>query len=240
MAAKEAQYGSGPLFRVAGVVYGVMVGGALLVLANVLVVLMPLLSGLVGPAALLGFVLVGPSVVASCYAFNRLLTGEDTGVFHDFLRSYCRNFSQAAVVWLPYAALLAVIVANLSSLPGSNPETVAARIGLVGLGLLVSTAALHAMLLLARFNFRTVDIYRLSIYSIGARKRVALGNVGILFIAGFVLISTSVWLMLFVGGLMVYLLCLNSRPLLAMVEERFTVAVAAGADVSAAGSSPVG
>ncbi|MET4541199.1 putative membrane protein YesL [Arthrobacter bambusae] len=240
MAAKEAQYGSGPLFKAAGVVYGVMVGGALLVLANALVVLMPLLAGLVGPAALLGFALVGPSVVASCYAFNRLLTGEDTGVFHDFLRSYRRNFSQAAVVWLPYAALLAVIVANLSSLPGSNPETVAARIGLVGLGLLVSTAALHAMLLLARFNFRTMDIYRLSIYSIGARKRVALGNVGILFIAGFVLISTSVWLMLFVGGLMVYLLCLNSRPLLAMVEERFTVAVAAGADVSAAGSSPVG
>ncbi len=110
----------------------------------------------------------------------------------------------------------------------------------MGLGLLVSTAAVHAMLLLARFNFRTVDIYRLSIYSIGARKRVALGNVGILFIAGFVLISTSVWLMLFVGGLMVYLLCLNSRPLLALVEEKFTVAVAAGADVSAAGSSPVG
>ena len=240
MAAKEAQYGSGPLFKAAGVVYGVMVGGALLVLANVLVVLMPLLSGLVGPAALLGFVLVGPSVVASCYAFNRLLAGEDTGVFHDFVKSYRSNFGQALVVWLPYAALLAVIVTNLSSLPGSNPETVAARIGLVGLGLVVSTAAVHAMLLLARFNFRTVDIYRLSIYSIGARKRVALGNVGILFIAGFVLISTSVWLMLFVGGLMVYLLCLNSRPLLAMVEERFTVAEPAGADVSAAGSSPVG
>ncbi|MGO4146682.1 YesL family protein [Paenarthrobacter sp. YAF11_1] len=240
MAAKEAQYGSGPLFRAAGVVYGVMVGGALLVLANALVVLMPLLAGLVGPMALLGIVLVGPSVVAACYAFNRLLTGEDTGVFHDFLKSYRRNFGQALVVWLPYAALLAVIVANLSSLPGSNPETVAARIGLVGLGLLVSTAALHAMLLLSRFDFRTVDLYRLSIYSIGVRKRVALGNVGILFITGFVMISTSVWLMLFVGGLMVYLLCLNSRPLLALVEERFTVSVAASAAVPAAGSSPAG
>ncbi|MET3902296.1 DUF624 domain-containing protein [Paenarthrobacter sp. 4246] len=236
MAAKEAQYGTGPLFRAAGMVYGVMVGGALLVLANALVVLMPLLAGLVGPVALLGFVLVGPSLVACCYAFNRLLAGEDTGVFHDLVKSYRGNFGQALVVWLPYAALLAVIVANLSSLPGSNPGTVAARIGLVGLGLLVSTAALHAMLLLARFNFRTVDIYRLSIYSIGARKRVALGNVGILFIAGFVLISTSVWLMLFAAGLLVYLLCMNSRPLLAFVEEKFTVSVAA----SAAGSAPVG
>jgi len=243
MAAKEAQYGSGPLFRVAGVVYGVMVGGALLVLANVLVVLMPLLSGLVGPAALLGFVLVGPSVVASCYAFNRLIAGADTGVFHDFVKSYRNNFGQALVVWLPYAALLAVVVANLTSLPGSNLQTVAARIGLVGLGLVVSTAAVHAMLLLARFDFRSVDIYRLSIYSIGARRRVALGNVGILFVAGFVLISTSVWLLLFVGGLILYLLCLNSRPLLALVEERFTVAAdgcPAGSPAgSSASSSPV-
>ncbi|MGF6832875.1 putative membrane protein YesL [Paenarthrobacter sp. TE4293] len=236
MAAKDTQYGSGPLFKVAGLVYGVMVGGALLVLANALVVLMPLLAGLVGPVALLGFVLVGPSVVACCYAFNRLPAREDRGVFHDFVKSYRGNFGQALAVWLPYAALLAVIGANLTSLPGSSPETVAARIGLVGLGLLVSTAALHAMMLLARFNFRTVDIYRLSIYSLGARKRVALGNVGILFIAGFVLISTSVWLMLFAVGLLLYLLCMNSRPLLAFVEEKFTVA----AKVSAAASSPVG
>ncbi len=236
MAAKEAQYGSGPLFRAAGTVYGVMMGGALLVLANLLVVLAPLLLGVVGPAALLGFVLVGPSVVASCYAFNRLLAGEDSGVFRDFVKSYRSNFVQAVVVWLPYAALLAVIGANLTSLPGSNPETVAARIGLVGLGLLVGTAAVHAMLLLARFSFRTVDIYRLSIYSIGARKRVALGNAGILFVAGFALISTTAWLILFFCGLIVCLLCLNSRPLLALVEERFTTA----AKVSAAGSSPVG
>lgn len=231
MTAKEAQYGTGPLFRTAGLVYGVMVGGALLVLANALVVLMPLLAGLLGPAALLGFVLVGPSLVAVCYAFNRLLAGEDSGVFRDFVRSYRGNFGQAVVVWLPYAALLAVILANLTSLPGSDLPSVAARIGLVGLGLLVCTAAFHAMLLLARFTFRTVDIYRLSVYSIGACKRVALGNVGILFLAGFVLISTTVWLMLFVGGLIVYLLCLNSKPLLAFVERKFTVD---------GGSSPAG
>ncbi|MFJ6538564.1 DUF624 domain-containing protein [Paenarthrobacter sp. NPDC091711] len=236
MAAKKDEYGSGPLFKAAGTVYGVMFVSALLALANVLVILLPLLLGLIGPAALLGFVLLGPSVVASCYAFNRLLAGADSGVSHDFLKSYRNNFGQAIVVWLPYMLLLAVIAFNLAVLPGSNPETVAARTGLVGLGLLVSTAALHAMQLLARFTFRTVDIYRLSIYSIGARKRVAIGNVGILFIAGFVLISTSVWLLLFVGGLVVYLLCLNSRPLLAFVEEKFTV----DGESSPAGPSLVG
>lgn len=230
MAGRKAEYGSGPLFKAAGVVYGVMVGSALLVLANVLVV--PLLLG-VGPLALLGFVLLGPSVVASCYAFNRLLAGEDSGVFPDFLKSYRSNLGQAVVVWLPYMLLLGIIAFNLSVLPGSvspgsgdgtDPVQLAARVGLVGLALMVCTAAMNAMLLLSRFAFRTRDIYRLSVYTLGAQRRVSLGTAGILFVTAFVLVMTTAWLVLFVAGLVVYLVCLNSRPLLASVEAKFTVA----------------
>ncbi|MGR0158624.1 YesL family protein [Paenarthrobacter nitroguajacolicus] len=224
MAGRKAEYGSGPLFKAAGIVYGVMIGDALLVLANVLVVLLPLLLGLVGPAALLGFVLLGPSVVASCYAFNRLLAGEDSGVFHDFVKSYRSNFGRAVVVWLPYLLLLGVIAFNLAVLPGgaANPGQIAARIGLLGLAIMVCTAALNAMLLLSRFTFRTRDLYRLSLYSLGAQRRVSFGNAGILFVTFFVLLMTTVWLILFVAGLVVYLLCLNSRPLLEVIEDRFT------------------
>jgi uncharacterized membrane protein YesL len=229
MAGRKADYGSGPLFKAAGTVYGVMVGDALLVLANVLVVLLPLPMGLTGPVALLGFVLLGPSVVACCYAFNRLLAGEDSGVFHDFVTSYRSNLGQAVVVWLPYLLLLGVIGVNLSVLPGvaspgfSDPLQLAARIGLVGLALMVCTAAVNAMLLLSRFTFRTRDVYRLSVYSLGAQRRVSLGNAGILFVTVFVLAMTTAWLVLFAAGLVLYLLCLNSRPLLAFVEAKFTV-----------------
>ncbi|MFK0003445.1 DUF624 domain-containing protein [Paenarthrobacter sp. NPDC090522] len=219
MAATKAEFGSGKLFKAAGTVYGVMVGSGLLVLTNVLVLAMPLL----GPLAPIPLVLVGPAVVAACYAFNRLMAGEDTGVSRDFRTSYRLNFWQALAVWLPYLALLAVIAANLMSLPGSNPETVAARVGLLGLAVLVSTAAVHALLLLSRFAFRTVDIYRLSLYTLGSWKRVSLGNAGIVFIAGFLLTTTSVWLVPFISGAVVYLICLNSRPLLKRVEEKFTL-----------------
>ncbi|MFJ4171620.1 DUF624 domain-containing protein [Paenarthrobacter sp. NPDC089714] len=219
MAATKAEFGSGTLFKAAGTVYGVMVGSGLLVLTNVLVLAMPLL----GPLAPLPLVLVGPAVVAACYAFNRLMAGEDTGVFRDFRKSYRLNFLQALVVWLPYLALLAVIAGNLMSLPGSNPETVAARVGLIGLAVLVSTAAFHALVLLSRFSFRTVDIYRLSLFSLGSLKRVSLGNAGILFIAGFLLTTTSVWLLPFISGAVVYLICVNSRTLLKRVEQKFTL-----------------
>ncbi len=232
MAAKKAEYGSGPLFKAAGTVYGVMVGSALLVLANALVVLLPLLLGLIGPVALLGFVLLGPSVVASCYAFNRLVAGEDSGVFNDFVSSYRSNFGQAIVVWMPYMLLLGGIAFNLAVLPGSaspgssggaDPVQLAARIGLVGLAIMVCTAAMNAMLLLSRFTFRTRDIHRLSVYTLGAQRRVSLGNAGILFLAAFVLMMTTAWLILFVAGLVVFLLCLNARPLLKVVEEEYTV-----------------
>jgi len=233
VAQKKAEYGSGPLFRAAGVVYGVMVADVLLVLANILLVLAPVLASLAGGSALLAavlvvaFVPVGPSLVAAAYAFNRLLAGEETGVFRDFVRGYRTNFRQALAVWVPYVAVLAAVVVNLLLLPGTfdagNPAPSAARVGLLGLGLLVATAGVTAMLLLSRFTFRTRDVYRLSLYCLGAQKRVSLGNAGILFITAFLLTATTAGLLIFVAGLAMFLVCLNSRPLLTLIEARFTV-----------------
>jgi uncharacterized membrane protein YesL len=245
VAQKKADYGSGPLFRAATAVYGVMVGDALLVLSNILLVLAPVLVGLSvgmptasvsrpGPGygaqlglVFLAFVPVGPSLVAAAYAFNRLLAGEETGVFRDFVRGYRSNFRQALAVWVPYVAVMAAVVANLLLLPGTfdagNPAQSAARVGLLGLGLLVATAAVTAMLLLSRFTFRVWDLYRLSLYSLGAQKRVSLGNAGILFVTAFLLTVTTAALMIVIAGAVVYLMCLNSRPLLKFIEQKFTV-----------------
>ena len=245
MAQKKAEYGSGPLFRVAGVVYGVMVVDALLVFANILLILAPLLVALSagmptaavsrsGPGygvqlglIFLAFVPVGPSLVAAAYAFNRLLAGADTGVFRDFVRGYRTNFRQALAVWVPYVAVLAAVVVNLLLLPGTfdagNPAPSAARVGLLGLGLLVATAGVTAMLLLSRFTFRTRDLYRLSLYCLGGQKRVSLGNAGILFITAFLLMATTAGLLVFIAGLVMFLVCLNSRPLLKFIEAKFTL-----------------
>ncbi|MBP1137401.1 putative membrane protein YesL [Arthrobacter sp. PvP023] len=246
MAQKKAEYGSGPLFKAATTVYSVMVGDVLLVLANFLLVLAPLLVALSAgmPAAsvsrsgpgygaqlglvLLAFVPVGPSLVAAAYAFNRLLAGEETGVFRDFVRGYRSNFRQALAVWLPYLGVLAVVVVNLLLLPGTldagDPTRSAARVGLLGLGLLVATAGVTAMLLLSRFTFRVRDLYRLSLYSLGVQKRVSLGNAGILFITAFMLTVTTAGLMVVIAGPVVFLICLNSRPLLTFIERKFTAA----------------
>ncbi|WP_457965901.1 DUF624 domain-containing protein [Arthrobacter sp. D1-29] len=234
MAQKKAEYGSGPLFRAAGVVYGVMMAGVLLVLANVLLVLAPLLISLAGGSTVLAagvvaaaLVPVGPSLVAAAYAFNRLLAGEETGVFRDFLRGYRRNVRQALAVWLPYLAVMAVVVLNLLLLPGTfdagNPGLAAARAGLLVLGLLVATAGVTAMLLVSRFAFRVRDIHRLSLYCLGAQKRVSLGNAGILFISAFLLTASTAGLLIFIAGPVMFLICLNSRPLLAFIEAKFTL-----------------
>ncbi|MFP5018760.1 hypothetical protein ACKLTP_17425, partial [Paenarthrobacter ureafaciens] len=71
---------------------------------------------------------------------------------------------------------------------------------------------------------RIIDIYRLSIYSMAANKRVSLGNAGILFVWCFVLLATTAWLVPFTAGPVSYLLCLNSKPLLKLVETKFTEA----------------
>ncbi|XAS69829.1 hypothetical protein V3C33_02300 [Micrococcaceae bacterium Sec5.7] len=100
----------------------------------------------------------------------------------------------------------------------------AVRIALLVLGLMVATAVVTALLLLSRFTFRARDIYRLSLYCLGAQKRVSLGNAGIFFVTAFLLTVTSVAQVLFIAGPVVYLICLNSRPLLKFIEQKFTVA----------------
>ncbi|PNI07727.1 hypothetical protein CXX84_15525 [Arthrobacter sp. AFG7.2] len=224
MVQNKAAYGAGPLFRAAGTVAGVMMGHVLLVLGNLLLVFAPLLGNWL--LVLLACVPLGPSLVAAMYAFNRLLAGHETGVFKDFRRGYRMNFRPALVVWLPHLLLLAVIAFNLVGLPlfsgpgnGAGP---ALRGALLVLGLLVATAALNGLLLLSRFTFPVRDIYRLSLYGFGAQKRVALGNAGILFVAAFLLLMTTTYLMLVVAGALVFLVCLNSRPLLRFIEARFT------------------
>lgn len=148
-------------------------------------------------------------------------------MFRDFVRGSRANFGQALAAWVPYVAVLAAVVVNLLLLPGTfdagNPAQSAARVGLLGLGLLVATAGVTAMLLLSRFTFRTRDLYRLSLYCLGAQKRVSLGNAGILFITAFLLTATTAGLLIVIAGPLMYLICLNSRPMLKFIEQKFTV-----------------
>lgn len=225
MAQRKQEFGSGALFRVAGAVYGVMAGDALLALSNILVVLSPLLVSLAGASGgwmvLLAAVPLGPSLAAAAYSSNRLIAGHDSGVARDYLRGLRMNAREALLVWLPFLALLAVISFNLANLRPGSPSEPVLRIALLVLGLLVCATAVNALLLVSRFSFRARDIFRLALYCLGAQKRVSLGNAGILFVTGFLLTTTSVALLLFIAGAVVYLICLNSRPLLTFIEQKF-------------------
>jgi hypothetical protein len=222
---KKAEYGAGPLFRAAGTVAGVMTGSALLVLANVLLPAALVAAPFAGAWLVLpALIPAGPALVACIYAFNRMLAGHEGQVYQDFIRGYRMNAGRALQVWLPYLLVLAVIAVNLAGLPSLGPAAPALRPALLVLALLVATAGLNALLLLARFSFRTRDVYRLSLYSFSARKRVSLGNAGILFVTATLLLMTTTYLLPLLAGTVVFLVCLNSRPLLALVEEKFTAA----------------
>jgi len=224
---KKAEYGAGPLFRAAGTAAGVMMGSALLVLANVLLLVAVLAAPVLGAwAVVVALLPAGPALVACMYAFNRLLGGRDSGVYRDFVRSYRLNFLPALKVWTPCLAVLAVIGANLAGLPTAlgpdNPAAPALRLVLLVLALLAATSAVHALLLLSRFSFRTRDLYKLALYSFGAQKRVFLGTAGILFVTATLLLLTTAYLLPFLSGAVVILLCLNARPLLKLVQDKFT------------------
>lgn len=229
MAAKT-EFGTGSLFTIANTVYGVLVCHVLLVLVNLPLVLSPLYVSLFGvtPAGAVLFLAaslpVGPAAVAAAYTCNRLIAGKEGGsVARMFLQALTANAKEAGAVWLPALGVLALIAFNLLNLGTVSAEVQPAlRAALLMAAILACTVTANALLIVSRFRFRTIDVIRLAFSCIGAQKRATLGNLAIIVLTAWVLAQTTVFLLLVIGGALVYLLSLNSRPMLRFIEHKFT------------------
>ncbi|MEA5455024.1 hypothetical protein SPF06_09870 [Sinomonas sp. JGH33] len=225
--ARTHEFGSGPLFTAAARIYGTAVCGFLLVAANLPLVLSPLF--LSAPGGMLWLALtaipVGPAVVAGASAYRRLLAGTSRSVSRDFLRALRSSAADATAVWLPFLGLLTMAGVNLLHLGDLSPQLQSPlRAGLVLFSVLVCTTAINALMIVSRFRFRTRDAVRLAFWCLGARKRASLAIAAVVVLSAWVLTQTTVFLLPFLSGPLVCVVTAISRPVLSLVEERFTVA----------------
>ncbi|MCA4134284.1 DUF624 domain-containing protein [Arthrobacter sp. M4] len=238
MTTAKTEFGTGPLFRAASLIYGVMVCHLLLVLVNLPLVLSPLLVSLISAAAgspasttaavavvLLCCLPLGPAVVAAAATCNKIISATEGSVARLFLRALKGNAREALAVWVPAFGVFALLAFNLLNLgAASTPVDPALRVCLLLLAVLVCTVTINALVIVSRFRFRTIDVFRLAFSCLGAQKRASLGNAAIIVLGAWALAQTSVFVLLFTAGAVVYLVCLNSRPLLRFVEDKFTTA----------------
>ena len=164
---------------------------------------------------------LGPAISAGLWAIRARYRSEDAGPTRAFWHGYRANFLPALSVWVPALLILGIIGYTL--LFGSMIElSQGYRAFLVAIGVLVLMAAMHALSLVTFFNFRFSDIWRLAAFQIWDSKVATLGLLAVAIIAFGLVWFVNEWLLVLLGGILVYFWYWQVRPALKKTADRFT------------------
>ncbi|GAA4697417.1 YesL family protein [Phytohabitans rumicis] len=225
VAGARRQFGSGPLSRVAALVYTLMVVQVLL-LASALPGLVPVLfleqDASNAPLVALCALPLGPAVSAALYAL-RHRSRDITELYpaRAFWRGYRANLRGVLLVWVPWLAWMTILGINLGNFAGAGvPGWWAALLGAVAV--LAALWLANALVITSLFAFRAVDVARLAVYFLAATPGVTLGNAGLLLIAAGVTAYASEGVLALLGAAFLVVLLRNAGPMITRVEKEFT------------------
>lgn len=218
-----AEVGHGPLSRGAAVVYRLLVLQLLLLLAcSPSVVLLLLLDRDPSnvPLAVLALLPLAPALVAGVAAVRAWPQEDDLSPARPFLRAYRRDVGATLKWWVPALLLLAVLSFNLVHTSAVAGGAVLLPVLLVLLAM-VAVWCGQMVVLTACFHLRTRDAARIAVAEAVPQWRFTLGVLGLLVVAGAVLLTSEIVLLLLAWAF-VGLLALMARGLVDDVTERFT------------------
>ena len=114
----------------------------------------------------LPLVTVGASFAACYHCFAKVLRGERGQLFAEFCASFRQNFVQGMLLWFVFAALFFLLLLNRNIAADiGGPYTSLFLICLYTfLGFLVLALILYVFPVLSRFEMKTVQILKLSVY----------------------------------------------------------------------------
>jgi hypothetical protein len=225
LVAAQRQFGTGPLSRVAAIVYRLIVV-ELLLLACVLPGLVPALllardaSNL--PLYAVCAIPLGPALSAALYAIGQHRP-DLTDLFPavDFWHGYQANLGPVLRIWLPLLAGLTIVAVNLAYFGAAGvPSWWAALLVLVAV-----TAAVwggNALVITSIFAFRTRDVARLAAYFLTRTPGATLGVLALLVVAAGVTAYASEAVLALAGSVLALLLLRTTRPMTSAIEKEFT------------------
>src|SRR5205085_1596571 len=92
---------------------------------------------------------------------------------------------------------------------------------LIGIAVVLAVAAANALVVTSLFVFRTVDVARLAVYFLVRRPGVALGNAGVVLLAGAVTVVASEAVAMLLAAVFAAGLLAAGRPMIADVKKNF-------------------
>ncbi|MFV2022550.1 DUF624 domain-containing protein [Micromonospora sp. LOL_023] len=224
-AAAQRRFGTGPLSRVAAVIYRLIVV-ELLLLAGVLPGLVPALLLARDPSNIALYAVcavpVGPALSAALYAIARHCPDiTDLNPAVDFWRGYRTNLGGVLRLWLPMLAGLAVVAVNLAYFDAAGVPTWWAVL-LVLIAVAATVWGGTALVITSLFAFRARDVARLAAHFLTRTPSTSLGVLALAVVAAGITAYTSEAVLALAGSVLALLLLRTSRPMTSAIEEEFT------------------
>ncbi|TDC86378.1 DUF624 domain-containing protein [Nonomuraea deserti] len=221
----ERRFGTGPLSRVAALVYTLLVVELLfLVTAAPGLAALVLLDRDAGnvPLAALCALPAGPALSAALYALrHRRSDLADLRPAAAFWRGYRGNVAGVMKIWAPWLAGLAIVGTNLANFAAAGVPGWWAVL-LVAVAVAAALWAAAALVITSLFEFRAADVARLASYSLVRFPGATVSNLCLLVVAaGLTLVATEAAVTL-LAVLFAAALLRNSRPMIDEIRERFT------------------
>lgn len=220
---RRAELGTGPLGRVTSAIYWWLVVGVLFVLVTAPgTIPMLFLEQHISNAPLYALFLlpVGPALSALLFAMARREDAEDVTPAAYFFRGYRMNAVDVLLLWVPASVVLTILAINLGFREATGmgswyPAVVAV------LMVAVLTWLLTAVVIASLFSFRARDTARLAVGMSARRPLVVLGVVGVIAIAGLVVVLAFDAVLVLLAPLMAVLLLSVTRPLQDDIRNQF-------------------
>ncbi|MDG4764142.1 YesL family protein [Solwaraspora sp. WMMD406] len=221
----QRQFGTGPLSRIAAIVYRLIVV-ELLLLACVLPGLVPAVLLDRDPSNIPLYaacaIPLGPALSAALYAIAQHrpdLTDLNPAV--DFWRGYRANLGGILRIWLPLLVASTIVAVNLAWFDAAG---VPAWWG--ALLVLVAVAATAwggtALVITSLFAFRARDVARLAAYFLTRTPGTSLGVLALAVVAAGITAYTSEAVLALAGSVLALLLLRTGRPMTTAIEKEFT------------------
>lgn len=171
------EFTDGPLYRFALVCYGLLAATVSFLVACTPFIAAMIMTRLLPLLIIAGFS-VGPAWVALLYTMRAYAADRDLAPVRTFWRGYRLGWRQALIVWAPYLTGLAILATDVAA------GGAAWRIPLVIIGCLSLIWMSTVLVIISRYNFRTVDVLRLAIWGMIRSPRWTVAAAALLFVAG--------------------------------------------------------
>lgn len=218
----KRQFGEGPIYTITNYFYWFFLGNVYFALLNIPFIFIFITFALnPQPGFALLFVLasipIGPALIALLSSMGKIVREQDINFTKFFFKAYKTNFIEGIFYWMLYIFALTIIYFDITYFK-TNFNSRLLLILVQVLGVFIVSWGLFIFPIVSRFYFKIKDLLRISLKYFLKNIHIALANVAIVGILGYMVFKIS-YLMLIIASLICFVIMFLEKGVLNDIEE---------------------